>query len=64
VIGRIRPITETDNGDDTADLEVLPMWKIQFKDDGTMAAYPEEVIASEIRENIWRQSDKKYLKLI
>lgn len=65
VIGRIRPMSETDKGEDTADLETLPLWKIQFISDGeTMAAYPEEVIPSEIKENLWRDSDKKFLEFI
>lgn len=64
VLGRIRPMTEIDNGEDTADLETLPLWKIQFEDGEIMAAYPEEIIPSEIKENLWRESDKQYLKSI
>lgn len=64
VLSRIRPLTELDNGDDTADLETLPLWKIQFEDGETMIAYPEEIIKSEIENNIWRESDKKYLNLM
>lgn len=64
VIGRIKPITETENGNDTADLESLPLWKIEFEDKHTIIAYPEEIIPSEIRANIQRESDKKYLELM
>lgn len=64
VLGRIRLLTEIDNGEDTADLESLPMWKIQFEDGETMGAYAEEIIPSEIKENLWRESDKQYLKNI
>lgn len=62
VLGRIRPSTETDNGEDTADLEVLPLWKIQFKDGEIVAACPEEIIKSEIRKNLTKEADKKYLE--
>lgn len=64
VLCRVRPLTETDNGDETADLETLPLWKIQFEDGETMGAYPEEIIPSEIKENLWRDSDKRYLELM
>lgn len=64
VLGRLRPMTETDNGDDTAALETLPLWKIQFEDGEIMGAYPEDIIPSEIRKNIWRESDKQYLSLM
>src|SRR5699024_2218724 len=59
VLGRVKPMTEHDNGEDTTDLENLPMWTIQFEDGETMGAYPEEIIPSEIRDNIWRVSDIK-----
>lgn len=29
-----------------------------------MGAYPEEIIPSAIKENLWRESDKQYLKFI
>lgn len=61
VIGRVNPLDEDANG---AYLEFLPMWTIKFKDGYTMAAYPEEIIPSEIKNNIWRESDKKYLEMI
>jgi len=64
VLGRVRPTTETDNGEDTADLETLPMWRIQFEDGEIMGAYPEEIIPSEIKSNLWRESDKQYLSLM
>jgi hypothetical protein len=64
VLGRVRPMTETDSGNDTADLETLPLWTIQFEDGHIMGAYPEEIIPSEIKSNIWRESDKQYLSLI
>jgi hypothetical protein len=64
VLGRIRPLTQTDKGPDTADLETLPLWNIQFEDGETMGAYPEEIIPSAIKENLWRESDKQYLKFI
>lgn len=61
-IGRVKPLDEdNENG---ADLECLPTWNIKFEDGYTMAAYPEEIIPSEIRANIWRESDKKYLEMI
>lgn len=41
VLGRVKEITEDrENG---ADLEYLPMWHIQFENGDTMAAYPEEI---------------------
>lgn len=64
VLGRIRPMTDTDNGNDTADLSSLPMWQIQFEDGVTMGAYPEEIIPSEIKADMWREADKKYLELL
>lgn len=65
VLGRIRPLTDTDDEEeDTADLSSLPMWKIQFEDGDIIGAYPEEIIPSEIKENLWRESDEQYLKLM
>lgn len=47
VLGRVREITEDEeNG---ADLECLPMWNIQFENGDTMAAYPEEICLAERR---------------
>jgi hypothetical protein len=64
VIGRTKMRTETDNGEATADLECLPMWQIQFEDGKVISAYAEEIIPSEIKENLWRESDKQYLEQI
>ena len=61
VVGRVKPLDEDEHG---ADLECLPMWNIKFEDGHTMAAYPEEIISSEIKDNMWRESDKKYLEMI
>lgn len=61
VVGRVKPLDEDEHG---AVLECLPMWNIKFEDGYTMAAYPEEIISSEIKDNIWRESDKKYLEMI
>ena len=61
VVGRVKPLDEDEHG---ADLECLPMWNIKFEDGYTMATYPEEIITSEIKDNIWRESDKKYLEMI
>ena len=47
-----------------AELSCQPLWNIQFDDGTTMAAYPEEIIPSEIRDNMWRTSDKKYLSML
>lgn len=64
VLGRLRASSETDYGEDTADLECLPLWKIKFEDGKIIAACPEEIIKSEIRKNLTRESDKKYLDLM
>lgn len=64
VMGRVREMTDNDRGKDTSDLECLPMWIIKFEDGYTMGAYPEEIIPSEIKANIWRESDKKYLAML
>lgn len=61
VVGRVKPLDEDEHG---SDLECLPMWNIKFEDGYTMAAYPEEIIPNEIKNNIWRESDKKYLEMI
>ena len=61
VISRVKPLDEDENG---ADLECLPMWNIKFEDGHTAAAYPEEIIPSEIKDNMWRESDRKYLEMI
>ena len=61
VIGRVKSLDEDEHG---AVLECLPMWNIKFEDGYTMAAYPEEIIPSEIKDNMWRESDKKYLEMI
>lgn len=45
VLCRVKEITEdSENG---ADLENLPMWHIQFENGDTMAAYPEEICLAE-----------------
>lgn len=64
VLGRLRPMTNEDKSDDTADLETLPLWKIQFEDGETAAAYPEEIIPSEIKKNLYNKKDKQYLQLM
>ena len=47
VIGRVKEITEDrENG---ADLECLPMWNIRFDNGEEMAAYPEEICLLERR---------------
>lgn len=61
VVGRVKSLDEDEHG---ADLECLPMWNIKFEDGHTMAAYPEEIIPREIKDNIWRESDRKYLEMI
>lgn len=60
----MRLATEVDNGKYTSDLESLPAWMIQFDDGETMVAYPEEIIPSEIKLNLIRESDKKYINFI
>ena len=37
--------------EDDTDLTCLPMWKIRFEDGTETAAYPEEIIPSEIKNN-------------
>ena len=45
VLGRVKEITEDkENG---ADLECLPMWNIQLENGDIMAAYPEEICLAE-----------------
>lgn len=49
VIERVKSITEDkENG---ADLECLPMWNIKFADGFEMAAYPDEIIPSQMKDN-------------
>lgn len=45
VLGRVKEITEDkENG---ADLECLPMWNIQLENGDIMAAFPEEICLAE-----------------
>ena len=49
VLGRVKEITEdNENG---ADLECLPMWNIQLENGDIMAAYPEEICLAERKRN-------------
>lgn len=68
VLGRTKERTNTENEENstdlTADLECLPMWQIQFDDGTIINAYAEEIIPSQIRENLWRESDKQFLDLL
>jgi len=48
VIERV-PIYDGENNG--ADLERLPMWFIKFENGFEMAAYPDEIIPSEMRDN-------------
>lgn len=48
VIGRV-PIYDRENNG--ADLERLPMWNIKFEDGFEMAAYPDEIIPREMKDN-------------
>jgi len=52
VLGRIKAHADGVAKEDEADLECLPMWKIEFEDGYTMAAYPEEIVESEISNKI------------
>ena len=62
VIGRVKSLDEDEeNG---VDLDSLPMWNIRFEDGRETVAYPEEIIPSEIRDNLWRESDKQFLKML
>lgn len=63
VLGRVMPVTEKYHGEGTAVLEALPMWRIQFRDGEILNALPEEIIPSEIQENI-SMHDRQYLKLM
>lgn len=48
VLGRVKEITEDkENG---ADLECLPMWYIQFENGDKIAAYPEEICLYERKD--------------
>ena len=62
VLGRIKAYDGDEYTDDSADIEALPMWRIQFEDGYVMSAYPEEIILSEIRANEWFKSQSKCLK--
>ena len=44
VLGRVKDISEDENG---ADLECLPMWNIQLENGDIIAAYPEEICLAE-----------------
>lgn len=44
-----------DGKNDGADIECLPMWRIEFEDGEQMAAYPEEIIPSEQFSNGYQQ---------
>lgn len=44
VLGRVKELTVDKDG---ADLECLPMWKIQLENGDIMAAYPEEICLAE-----------------
>ena len=57
VLGRVKPYDE-------ADIEYLPMWRIQFEDGHIMCACAEEIIPSEIKANVWYPSQKKLLEVI
>ena len=49
VLGRVKEITEDkENG---ADLECLPMWHIQFENGDKIAAYPEEICLYERKDS-------------
>lgn len=50
VINRVKPYLDKSRpmADDEADLEALPMWFIEFEDGDVIAAYPEEIIPSEM----------------
>lgn len=48
VVSRVGVYPEDTDG---ADLECLPMWKIRFEDNFEMAAYPDEVIPSQMIAN-------------
>ena len=64
VLGRVKPYLKGEWKDDETDIECLPMWRIQFEDGYTMGAYAEEIIPSEMRANIWRESDNQFLELL
>lgn len=49
VIGRVPELDPAHP--DGADLECLPMWRIRFEDGYEMAAYPDEIVPSEMRDN-------------
>lgn len=62
VIDRVKSLEEDEeNG---VDLDSLPMWNIRFEDGRETVAYPEEIIPSEIRDNLWRESDKQFLEML
>ncbi|MGL6216418.1 MAG: hypothetical protein ACRC36_00170 [Lacrimispora sphenoides] len=62
VLGRIKPLDEDENNG--GDLEVLPLWNIMLETGEIVNAYPEEIIPSEIKENMWRATDKQYLEIL
>lgn len=41
------------------DLESLPAWRIEFENREQIDAFPEEIIENEIRDNLFRETDKK-----
>lgn len=51
VVGRTPLWDENNKNQMTADLECLPMWNIRFEDGFVMAAYPEEIIPREMKDN-------------
>ena len=51
VLGRTPEYDSQHPGQHTADLECLPMWNIRFGDGVVLAAYPEEIIPSKMRDN-------------
>lgn len=48
IVGRVALYDGKNNG---ADLECLPMWVIRFEDGFETAAYPDEIIPSDMRAN-------------
>ena len=48
VLGRVKEITE--DKENSADLECLPMWHILFENGDKMAAYPEEICLYERKD--------------
>lgn len=55
VLGRLKPHKDDAPwGKFDADIDVLPMWLIEFKDGYQMTATPEEIIPSEVKKNAVR----------